>query len=83
MAVTLKHFDANSIEGGSADDQGLNRHTVNANLSNYLLQDYYWPAFRKSIKDAGAKGVMCSYNSVNGVPTCTCSGPPLSYRSAR
>eukprot|EP00729_Bicosta_minor_P018335 gene18335-2827_t len=70
VAVTLKHFDANSLEGGSPNDKGLTRHTVDVNLTNYLLTDYYWPAFRKSIKDAHAKGVMCSYNSVNGVPTC-------------
>ena len=70
VAVTLKHFDANSLEGGAPADEGRTRHTVDVNLTNYLLQDYYWPAFRKSIKDAGAKGVMCSYNSVNGIPTC-------------
>lgn len=35
-----------------------------ANISKYLLADYYWPAFRASIKLGKAKGVMCSYNSV-------------------
>jgi beta-glucosidase-like glycosyl hydrolase len=70
VAVTLKHFDANSVEGGSSGDKGLNRHTVNVNLTNYLLADYYWPAFKAPIKRANAKGVMCSYNSVNGIPTC-------------
>jgi|EP01046_Picozoa_sp_COSAG06_P031429 beta-glucosidase-like glycosyl hydrolase len=60
IAVTLKHFDANSLEGQSAGDAGLTRHTVDVNVSKYLLRDYYWPAFRAAIKDAGAKGVMCS-----------------------
>jgi len=60
IAVTLKHFDANSLEGQSAGDDGLTRHTVDANISKYLLRDYYWPAFRAAIKDADAKGVMCS-----------------------
>ena len=58
--TTLKHFDANSLEGQSAGDAGLTRHTVDVNVSKYLLRDYYWPAFRAAIKFAGAKGVMCS-----------------------
>ena len=66
VAVTLKHFDANSLE----DSDGFTRHTVDANISKQLLADYYWPAFRAPIRDAGALGVMCSYNSVNGVPAC-------------
>jgi beta-glucosidase-like glycosyl hydrolase len=69
IAVTLKHFDANSLEGRSVGDP-FTRYTVDANISKYLLTDYYWPAFRASIKDAGAKGIMCSYNAVNGKPTC-------------
>lgn len=71
IAVTLKHFDANSLEGGAAADEGFNRHTVDVNLTKYLLADYYWPAFRASIRNGNAKGVMCSYNNVNGRPTCT------------
>ena len=70
VAVTLKHFVANSLEGGSASDEGLGRHTIDVNVSKYLLADEYWPAFRAAIRGAGAKGVMCSYNSVNGIPTC-------------
>lgn len=59
VAVTLKHFDANTLEGANTDvDHGLTRHTVDVNLTNYLLADEYWPAFKKSIRDAGAKGVM-------------------------
>ena len=34
--------------------------TVDVNVSKYLLADYYWPAFRASIRDGKAKGVMCS-----------------------
>eukprot|EP00937_MAST-01D_sp_MAST-1D-sp2_P001941 g1941.t1 len=66
IAVTLKHFDANSLE--SSD--GFSRHTVDANISKHALADFYWPAFKGAIRDAGAKGVMCSYNAVNGKPTC-------------
>jgi beta-glucosidase-like glycosyl hydrolase len=61
VAVTLKHFDANSLEGGSKADGQNTRHNVDANISKYLLADYYWPAFRAPIKRADAKGVMCRY----------------------
>eukprot|EP00036_Acanthoecidae_sp_10tr_P008588 CAMPEP_0182919026 /NCGR_PEP_ID=MMETSP0105_2-20130417/2424_1 /TAXON_ID=81532 ORGANISM="Acanthoeca-like sp., Strain 10tr" /NCGR_SAMPLE_ID=MMETSP0105_2 /ASSEMBLY_ACC=CAM_ASM_000205 /LENGTH=784 /DNA_ID=CAMNT_0025056151 /DNA_START=43 /DNA_END=2397 /DNA_ORIENTATION=+ len=70
VLVTLKHYVANDLEGQSLDDKGFNRMNVNVNLSNYLLADEYFPAYRTSIRDAGARGVMCSYNSVNGIPTC-------------
>ena len=56
--ATLKHFDANSLEGQSSGDNGLTRHTIDVNISKYLLADYYWPAFRKTISNGGAKGVM-------------------------
>lgn len=70
VAVTLKHFDANSLDGGAKGERGLTRNTVSANISKYMLADYYWPAFKAGIRNADAKGVMCSYNAVNGVPTC-------------
>lgn len=75
IAITLKHFVANSVEGswlpnGTWSPVGpINRHTIDVNLSNHTLADYYFRPFKESIK-AGAKGVMCAYNSVNGVPMC-------------
>ena len=68
--VTLKHFDANSLEGGSPSDKGLARDSIDVNVSNYMLTDAYFPAFKAPIRNAGAKGVMCSYNSLQGIPTC-------------
>lgn len=63
VAVTLKHFDANSLEGGAEADQGYDRHDFSATISKYLLADYYWPAFKAPIREGKAKGVMCSYNA--------------------
>ena len=65
-AVTLKHWDAYSLE----NSDGFTRYNFNAVVSNYSLADTYFPAFKKSVVDGGAKGVMCSYNALNGVPTC-------------
>ena len=71
VAITLKHFVGNSVEGDWVGPGGaiIDRHTADANLSNYMLSDSYYPAYREGIK-AGARGIMCSYNAVNGIPTC-------------
>ena len=68
--VTLKHFDANSLEGDWGPKGTITRHTVDANISQYDLFSTYLPAFKQSVLEGDAKGVMCSYNSVNGVPSC-------------
>jgi xylan 1,4-beta-xylosidase len=76
--ATLKHFDANSLEGphwtldGTWDPKNgtVSRHSFNAKISLHDLAMSYLPAFRQSVVEGGAAGVMCSYNSINGVPTC-------------
>ena len=35
-----------------------------------ILRDYYLPAFKSSIVDAGAQSIMTAYNALNGIP-CT------------
>ncbi|EGD72666.1 hypothetical protein PTSG_04397 [Salpingoeca rosetta] len=67
VVVTLKHWDAYSLE----DSDGFTRHNFDAKVSNFALMDTYWPAFRKAVMEGNAKGVMCSYNALNGRPTCT------------
>jgi beta-glucosidase len=47
-----------------------NRHTYNAEVSNFDLWDTYLPAFRQLIVDAKATGVMCAYNTFFGEPCC-------------
>ena len=75
---TAKHMAANSLEGewggrpapiGGKPGGPLNRHTLDVQLSPQQLSDFYWPPWRATIR-AGARGVMCSYNAINGVPTC-------------
>jgi beta-glucosidase-like glycosyl hydrolase len=34
------------------------------------LADTYNPPFKSCVEEGGASGIMCSYNRVNGVPTC-------------
>jgi beta-D-xylosidase 4 len=64
--VTLKHYAAYSYENYG----GVDRMQFDAVVSAYDFADTYLPAFRSSIVDGNAKGVMCSYNSVNGIPMC-------------
>uniref|UniRef100_M4C1I5 Fibronectin type III-like domain-containing protein n=1 Tax=Hyaloperonospora arabidopsidis (strain Emoy2) TaxID=559515 RepID=M4C1I5_HYAAE len=64
--ATLKHFVAYSFE----NSEGIDRRAFNAVVSRYDFADSYLPAFRASVVQGKAKGVMCAYNSVNGVPMC-------------
>eukprot|EP01063_Lacrimia_lanifica_P033224 TRINITY_DN5856_c1_g3_i1.p1 TRINITY_DN5856_c1_g3~~TRINITY_DN5856_c1_g3_i1.p1 ORF type:complete len:791 (+),score=188.18 TRINITY_DN5856_c1_g3_i1:66-2438(+) len=63
--VTLKHWAVYQNE-----DIPAPRGAFNAKVANHTLSSQYFPAFAASVKRGGAKGVMCSYNAVNGVPAC-------------
>lgn len=63
--MTLKHWDAYSLE----NSDNFTRYNFNAVVSPLRLQDTYYPAFKAAIQ-AGAAGIMCSYNAVNGIPMC-------------
>jgi len=58
--ATVKHFVANNSE--------YNRHTGSADVSERWLREYYFPAFKAAITEAGAYSVMSAYNAVNGMP---------------
>ncbi|GAB5360883.1 hypothetical protein AAMO2058_000665800 [Amorphochlora amoebiformis] len=64
--VTLKHWIAYSLESYG----NYTRHNFDAKVSAYDLEDSYFPAFRASVQKGGALGIMCSYNKLNGKPTC-------------
>ena len=56
--VTVKHFAANNQEE--------ERNKVSSNLSERALREIYLRPFELTVRDGGAKGVMTSYNRVNG-----------------
>jgi beta-glucosidase len=58
VAVTVKHFAGNDTE--------VERMTVNAQIDDTTLREFYLRPFESTVIDAGAWGVMSSYNKLNG-----------------
>eukprot|EP00754_Rhynchopus_humris_P032175 Rhum_TRINITY_DN15382_c0_g1::Rhum_TRINITY_DN15382_c0_g1_i2::g.154467::m.154467/K15920/XYL4; beta-D-xylosidase 4 len=63
---TLKHWNAYSLE----DSEGFTRYDFDAQVNNLTFADSWLPAWKESVVVGKAMGVMCSYNAVNGAPTC-------------
>ena len=66
VAACCKHFVANSLENW----HGHTRYNFDANVSKEDLYEYYLPPFRACVMEGKSLGVMCSYNAVNGEPSC-------------
>jgi beta-D-xylosidase 4 len=62
MHASIKHFAAYNVEAGRAGFDGQ--------IDKLNMVDTYLPAFEKGIKEGKAGGAMCSYSSINGVPSC-------------
>jgi len=54
---TIKHFAANNQE--------VNRNTVDAQVDERTMHEIYLPAFRRAVTEGGVVAVMCSYNRLN------------------
>lgn len=61
VACSIKHFYANNQE--------LNRHNSNNNISPRALREIYFKPFEMAIKNANPGTLMTSYGFVNGVAT--------------
>ena len=59
--VTVKHFACNNQED--------NRTGVSSNMSERTLREIYLRGFENTVRKGHAKGIMTSYNKVNGVYT--------------
>ncbi|KAL0032947.1 hypothetical protein WJX77_007980 [Trebouxia sp. C0004] len=77
VGATCKHFAAYSLE--NAD--GYSRLSFNASVSQRDAIDTYLPAFEACVTEGHAQSVMCSYNAVNGFPTC--ASPDLLQKQLR
>ena len=61
VIATIKHFCGNNSE--------WSRHNSSSDIDERTLNEVYFPAFRKAVKEAGVGAVMSSYNLVNSLHT--------------
>ncbi|KAJ3677342.1 hypothetical protein LUZ60_003066 [Juncus effusus] len=66
VAACCKHYTAYDVDNW----KGVQRYTFNAIVSKQDLDDTFQPPFKSCVIDGNVASVMCSYNQVNGVPTC-------------
>jgi xylan 1,4-beta-xylosidase len=62
IVATCKHYSGYDIE--------TNRMSFNAVITEQDLVEYFLPPFQACVRDAGVETIMCSYNAVNGIPSC-------------
>lgn len=66
LSACCKHFTAYDLEKWG----NYTRYNFNALITKQDMEDTYQPPFRSCIEDGKASCLMCSYNSVNGIPAC-------------
>ncbi|CAD6262059.1 unnamed protein product [Miscanthus lutarioriparius] len=66
VAACCKHYTAYDVDNW----KGVERYTFNAVVSQQDLDDTFQPPFKSCVVDGNVASVMCSYNQVNGKPTC-------------
>ncbi|XP_009592501.1 probable beta-D-xylosidase 7 [Nicotiana tomentosiformis] len=65
-SACCKHFTAYDLDQWKT----LDRFSFNAIVTPQDMADTFQPPFQDCIQKAQASGIMCSYNSVNGIPSC-------------
>ncbi|KAH7288222.1 hypothetical protein KP509_31G017600 [Ceratopteris richardii] len=66
VAACCKHYTAYDLDNW----QGVDRFHFNAEVTEQDLDDTYQPPFKNCLVNGNAACIMCSYNRVNGVPSC-------------
>ncbi|XP_065860356.1 probable beta-D-xylosidase 2 [Euphorbia lathyris] len=66
VAACCKHFTAYDLDNWN----GVDRFHFNAKVSKQDMEDTFDIPFKMCVKEGKVASVMCSYNQVNGVPTC-------------
>ncbi|CAF1022487.1 unnamed protein product [Rotaria sordida] len=66
IATNCKAYNAYDLE----EWNGTDRFHFDARINDQDLVETYLPPFETCIRDARAASIMCSYNSINGVPAC-------------
>ncbi|MBV9929295.1 MAG: glycoside hydrolase family 3 C-terminal domain-containing protein [Acidobacteria bacterium] len=63
VVSSVKHY---AVHSGPEPE----RHTFDAKIDERDMRETYLPAFRATILEGKAEGLMCAYNSLNGEPAC-------------
>ncbi|KAK2965244.1 hypothetical protein RJ640_019999 [Escallonia rubra] len=66
VAACCKHYTAYDLDNWS----GVDRFHFNARVSKQEMEDTFGVPFRTCVVEGKVASVMCSYNQVNGIPTC-------------
>ncbi|KAK6219161.1 hypothetical protein LQW54_002410 [Pestalotiopsis sp. IQ-011] len=69
VVATCKHFAGYDIENWGGNE----RYAFDAIINPQELSEYYMQPFKACARDAKVSSIMCSYNALNGVPTCASS----------
>lgn len=77
VAACCKHFTAYDLDNWN----GVDRYHFNAEVSRQDIVDTFDVPFKMCVKEGKVASVMCSYNQVNGVPTC--ADPNLLKKTVR
>ncbi|XVE93085.1 hypothetical protein REPUB_Repub01dG0159700 [Reevesia pubescens] len=66
VAACCKHYTAYDLDNW----KGVDRFHFNAVVTQQDMDDTFQPPFKSCVIDGNVASVMCSYNQVNGKPTC-------------
>ncbi|KNA26035.1 hypothetical protein SOVF_001040 isoform A [Spinacia oleracea] len=66
VAASCKHYTAYDLDNWS----GVDRFHFNAQVTKQDIVDTFDVPFRECVMEGKVASVMCSYNQVNGIPTC-------------
>ncbi|XP_015089633.2 beta-xylosidase/alpha-L-arabinofuranosidase 2 [Solanum pennellii] len=66
VAACCKHYTAYDVDNW----KGIERYSFNAVVTQQDLDDTFQPPFKSCVLEGAVASVMCSYNQVNGKPTC-------------
>ncbi len=66
IIADCKHFAAYDVENW----EGNERYGFDARVSDQDMVESFLPSFETCVRDARVASIMCSYNAVNGVPSC-------------
>ncbi|KAJ8761238.1 hypothetical protein K2173_001294 [Erythroxylum novogranatense] len=66
VSACCKHYTAYDVDNWN----GTDRYHYDAEVTEQDMLETFLPPFEMCVKEGDSSSVMCSYNRVNGIPTC-------------